>query len=75
MTFEFGLDEARADGVDELFGDETVGATADDHHRTAVCARVGASLDPVVPDVDVVGRDFSSDWGADVGELVELVRR
>ena len=73
MTFTSGSSEARADGVDELLGHETVGAAADDEHRAVECARGGRVAHPVVPDVDVVGGDVGCDGGADVGEPVELL--
>ena len=75
MTFTFGLDEARADGIDELLGHEAVGAAADDQYRAAECARGGGVAQPVVPDVDVVGGDVGCDGGADVGRAGRAVRR
>ena len=70
--FHFGLDEARADGIDELLGDETVSAAADDENRAAECTRGGCVAHSVVPDVDVAGGDVGGDRRADVGEPVEL---
>src|SRR6185437_1114935 len=70
--FEFGLDEALADGIDELLGHETVRAAANDHYRAAECARRGCVAQPVVPDVDVVGGYVAGDGGTDVSQPVEL---
>jgi len=67
-----GFDEARPNRVDELLGDETVGAAADDEYRAVECACGRGIAQPVVPYVDVVGGDIGCDRGADVGEPVEL---
>ena len=73
--FHVGIDEARADGIDELLGDETIGAAADDEYWAAECARRGGVGHPVVPYVDVVGGDIGCDNGADVGRAGQAVLR
>ena len=70
--FEFGLAKPRADGIDELLGDEGIGAAADDHRRAAECARRRRVAQPVVPDVYLVGGDVAGDGAADIGQPVEL---
>ena len=70
-----GTPEPRRGGVDQLCGDERVGAATDDQGRTGVGAGCRGILEPVIPDVGVAGRNIGPGQGPDACEAIELSAR